>query len=202
VDGKFGIGLVLSGKTSFMHVLQPNVQAIALVTSDHFRTATIVADFFLSDDHPLEIGAEIPLFSYEAYSGRTLVDINGQDYPLTPFNRYILLELEAVICRFVDFRRPSGRVTGLNNRVMQLAAVEISRRVAEEDRAVRELLFDLQTLREAGITVIANRDGVSLRGGQQSAEAERAVQAVMNAGRHRVQAAQHRAYREERGVKW
>jgi hypothetical protein len=30
VDGKFGIGLVLSGKTSFMHVLQPNVQAIAL----------------------------------------------------------------------------------------------------------------------------------------------------------------------------
>jgi hypothetical protein len=30
VDGKFGIGLVLSGKTSFMHVFQPNAQAIAL----------------------------------------------------------------------------------------------------------------------------------------------------------------------------
>jgi putative addiction module killer protein len=30
VDVKFGIGLVLSGKTSFMHVLQANVQAIAL----------------------------------------------------------------------------------------------------------------------------------------------------------------------------
>jgi DNA-binding XRE family transcriptional regulator len=30
VDGKCGIGLVLSGKTSFMPVLQPYVQAIAL----------------------------------------------------------------------------------------------------------------------------------------------------------------------------
>jgi hypothetical protein len=31
VDGKFGIGFVLSGKTLFMHVLQPYVQAIALI---------------------------------------------------------------------------------------------------------------------------------------------------------------------------
>ena len=170
------------------------------ITSDHFKTATIVADFFLSDDHPVEIDAEIPLISYEAYSRRTLVDIDGQDYPLTPFTKWTLLQLEAFICRFVEFRRPSGRVTGLNNRVMQLAAIEISRRVAEEDRAVRELLFDLQTLKKAGITVIANRDGVSLRGGQQSAETERSVQAVMNAGRHRVQSAQMLAYHEERGV--
>ena len=102
------------------------------VTSDHFKTATIVADFFLSDDHPDEIGVEIPLISYESCSGRTLVDINGQDYPLTPFTKWTLLQLEAFICRFVEFRRPSGRVTGLNNRVMQLAAIEISRRVREE----------------------------------------------------------------------
>ena len=181
-------------------IMSPERQSIT-VTADHFKTATIVADFFLSDDHPDEIGCEIPLFAHEHSSGRTLVDINEREYPLTPFTKYALLELEAFICRFVEFRRPSGRVTGLNNRIMQLAAIEISRRVAEEDRAVRELIFDLQTLREAGITVIANRDGVSLHGGQQSAETERSVQAVMNAGRHRVQAAQYRAYREERGVK-
>ena len=173
------------------------------ITGDHFKTAAIVAGFFLQDDHPLEIGAEIPLFSYEHSSGRTLFDIHEREYPLTAFNKPALLELEAFICRFVEFRRPSGRVTSLNNRVMQLAAIEISRRVAEEDRAVRELLFDLQTLSEAGITVIANRNGVSLRGGQQSAETERAVHAVMNAGRHRVQAAQHRAaaWKEREGVK-
>ena len=111
---------------------------VLTVTADHFQTATIVADFFLQDDHPLEIGAEIPLISYEAYSRRTLVDIDGQDYPLTPFTKYTLLQLEAFICRFVEFRRPSGRVTGLNNRVMQLAAIEISRRVMEEDRAQKE----------------------------------------------------------------
>ena len=111
---------------------------VLTITADHFKTATIVADFFLSDDHPLEIGVEIPLISYEAYSRRTLVDIDGQDYPLTPFTKYTLLQLEAFICRFVEFRRPSGRVTGLNNRVMQLAAIEISRRVMEEDRAQKE----------------------------------------------------------------
>ena len=104
------------------------------ITGDHFKTAAIVADFFLSDDHPLEIGVEIPLISYEAYSRRTLVDIDGQDYPLTPFTKYTLLQLEAFICRFVEFRRPSGRVTGLNNRVMQLTAIEISRRVSKEYR--------------------------------------------------------------------
>lgn len=107
------------------------------VTSDHFKTATIVADFFLSDDHPDEIGLEIPLFSYEHSSGRTLVDINDREYPLTPFTKWTLLQLEAFICRFVEFRRPSGRVTGLNNRVMQLAAIEISRRVAAEERGVK-----------------------------------------------------------------
>ena len=112
-------------------IIMSNPRQPVTISSDHFKTATIVADFFLSDDHPIEIGAEIPLFSYEGYSGRTLVDINGQDYPLAPFAKWTLLHLEAFICRFVEFRRPSGRVTGLNNRVMQLAAIEISRRVTQ-----------------------------------------------------------------------
>ena len=132
------------------------------VTSDHYATSQAVVNAAIEEGLTR---------SFEVRYGLHIFFRDYDETPLFPGNKRGLIELERLLGRSFEFRKPSGRVASLTDRALKLTCAELRERLQERVIDLRWLKQDIDRLAADGV-VIDWRKGVTITGTPTKTEGE------------------------------
>lgn len=132
------------------------------ISSDHYATAQTVVNA------AIEQGIK---HSFSVTHGLCIVFGDWREIPLT-IHKYSLIEVERLLGRLFEFRKPSGRVTSLTGRALRLVCAELRERLEGRALCLYQIKKSISNLEADGVVVDWCKEGLVITGVPTKTEAD------------------------------